>query len=255
LTVGDFGFTVRPLSQPDEVKQGDDVGLLIANSASGSLQDGDVVVVSHKVVSKAEGCVVSLASVEPSEEAINLAAEQSRDPRHVQVILDQSAEVLRAEHGVLICVTHHGFVCANAGVDESNVPAADHALTLPRFPDESARAIRARLLELTGATLAVVIADSFGRAWRFGQVDVAIGCAGLAPMDDWRGRTDRDGRNLVATELAVGDSIAAAADLARGKDSGQPFVVVSGLGRFVTADDGPGAAALLRPKNQDLFRR
>ena len=253
--MGESGFTVRPLPQPDEVKRGDDVGLLIANSAAGSLRDTDVVVVSHKVVSKAEGCVVSLHTVEPSEEAIRLATEQSRDPRHVQLILDQSSEVLRAEHGVLICVTHHGFVCANAGVDESNVSGEGDALTLPEFPDESAKSIRARIRELTGTNPALVIADSFGRAWRFGQVDVAIGCAGITPLDDWRGRADRHGRSLAATELAVSDSIAAAADLARSKDSGEPFVVVSGLARFVTADDGPGASALLRPANQDLFRR
>ena len=249
------GFTVRPLARPDEVKRGDDIGLLVAKAASDSLEDADVVVISHKVVSKAEGCVISLSTVQPSERAISLATEQSRDPRHVQVILDQSAEVLRAEHGVLICVTHHGFVCANAGVDESNVPGEDDALTLPRFPDDSARSIRKRIHELTGANPAVVIADSFGRAWRFGQVDVAIGCAGITPLDDWRGRTDREDRTLAATELAVADSIAAAADLARSKDSGQPFVVLGGLAQFVTADDGPGAAALLRPENQDLFRR
>ncbi len=253
--MADFEIRIRALPSCPEVHQSDDIGQLISSAAAGSLTSGDVVVVSHKVVSKAEGCVVDLDTVIPSDQAQEIAARQDRDPKHVQVILDQSAEILRAEHGVLISVTHHGFVCANAGVDESNVPEANHALTLPSNPDESARSIRNRIRELTGSSPAVVIADSFGRAWRFAQVDVAIGCAGINPLDDWRGRTDRDGRVLEATELAVADSIAAAADLGRAKDSGQPFVVVSGLERFVSEDDGPGAAALLRPANQDLFRR
>ena len=247
-------ITVRALPAAQEVEQGTDLATLI-ESTSPELKDGDVVVVSHKVVSKAEGCVVNLGDVVPSDRAVEIATEQDRDPRHVQVILDQSSEVLRAEHGVLICVTHHGFVCANAGVDESNLADADQALFLPADPDQSARQIRSQLRESTGSKVAVVITDSFGRAWRFGQVDVAIGCAGLTPLDDWRGRTDRAGRELQATELAIADLIAAAADLARAKDSGQPFVVLSGLNRFVTDDDGPGAAALLRPADQDLFRR
>ncbi len=247
-------ITIKALPAVPEVEQGTDLAALI-ESTSRELKDGDIVVVSHKVVSKAEGCVVNLSDVVPSDRAVEIASQQDRDPRHVQVILDQTSEVLRAEHGVLICVTHHGFVCANAGVDESNLAGADQALFLPADPDQSARQIRSQLRESTGSKVAVVITDSFGRAWRFGQVDVAIGCAGLAPLDDWRGRTDRLGRELQATELAVADLIAAAADLARAKDSGQPFVVLSGLGRFVTDEDGPGAAALLRPADQDLFRR
>ncbi len=253
--MADLSFSVRSLPPSREVREGDSIAELILEAANGQLRGDDVVVISHKVVSKAEGSVVDLASVTPGEQAVAIATDQGRDPRHVQVILDQSTEVLRAEHGVLICVTHHGFVCANAGVDESNLAEPGHALTLPADPDGSARTIRAGLAEALGLSPAVLIADSFGRAWRFGQVDVAIGCAGLNPLDDWRGRSDRNGRKLEATELAVGDSIAAAADLARGKDSGQPFVVVSGLGRFVSEADGSGAAALLRPANQDLFRR
>lgn len=253
--MADQSLSFRPLAPSREVGPGDDIAALIVEADSDQLTAADVVVVSHKVVSKAEGCLVDLAEVDPSERAVELASAQNRDPRHVQVILDQSSEVLRAQHGVLICVTHHGFVCANAGVDESNVAPTGHALTLPLDPDSSARRIRANLEKMTGVRPAVVIADSFGRAWRFGQVDVAIGCAGLQPLDDWRGRTDRHGRKLEATELAVADSIAAAADLARGKDSSQPFVVASGLDRFVTEADGPGAVAMLRPASQDLFRR
>jgi coenzyme F420-0:L-glutamate ligase/coenzyme F420-1:gamma-L-glutamate ligase len=151
-------------------------------------------------------------------------------------------------------VTHHGFVCANAGVDASNAPAPETVVLLPRDPDASARALRTRLRELTGSAPAVVITDSFGRAWRQGQTDVAIGCAGLAPLEDWRGRADATGRELSATWIAVADEVAAAADLVRGKDSREPAVLVEGLERHVVPGDGPGAAALRRPAEQDLFR-
>jgi coenzyme F420-0:L-glutamate ligase/coenzyme F420-1:gamma-L-glutamate ligase len=172
----------------------------------------------------------------------------------VQVVLDESAEVLRAQRGVLICRTSHGFVCANAGVDASNAPDDETVVLLPRDPDASARALRAALGERGGIAPAVVIADSFGRAWRHGQCDVAIGCAGLSPLEDWRGRVDARGRELRATWIAVADEAAAAADLARAKDSRQPAVVVRGLERHVTAADGPGAAAIARPLDEDLFR-
>jgi coenzyme F420-0:L-glutamate ligase/coenzyme F420-1:gamma-L-glutamate ligase len=155
---------------------------------------------------------------------------------------------------VLICRTRHGFVCANAGVDASNAPAPDTLVLLPRDPDASARRLRARLRELTGCAPAVVISDSFGRAWRHGQLDVAIGVAGMQPLDDWRGRTDTAGLVMQATWLAVADSAAASAELARRKDSREPVVLIEGLGGYVTADDGPGAAALLRARAEDLFR-
>jgi coenzyme F420-0:L-glutamate ligase / coenzyme F420-1:gamma-L-glutamate ligase len=236
-----------------EVRPGDDLAGLLAQAA-GPLRDGDVLCVAHKVVSKAEGRVRRLDEVEPSERAVELAARLERDPRHVQVVLDEAAEILRDDR-VLICRTRHGFVCANAGVDASNAGDPGAVVLLPLDPDASARALRASLQERTGAALAVVVTDSFGRAWRHGQAEVAIGCAGLTPLDDWRGRTDREGRELAATWIAVADEAAAAADLARsGKDSGEPAVVVRGLERFVTADDGPGAAALIRPLEEDLFR-
>jgi coenzyme F420-0:L-glutamate ligase / coenzyme F420-1:gamma-L-glutamate ligase len=218
-------------------------------------------VVAHKAVSKAEGRVRRLDEVEPGERASALAAEQRKDPRHVQAVLDETRELLRAERGVLICVTHHGFVCANAGVDASNAApdgagVAESLILLPTDPDASARALRARLRELSGAAPAVVITDSFGRAWRHGQTDVAIGAAGIAPLEDWRGRADSVGRELQATWIALADQIAGAADLARDKDSRQPVVLLRGLDRHVLpADhDGPGAAALLRPADEDLFR-
>jgi coenzyme F420-0:L-glutamate ligase/coenzyme F420-1:gamma-L-glutamate ligase len=238
-----------PLPGLPEVRPGDDLAALLAAAAGDELRSGDVLVVAHKVVSKAEGAVVALGDVVASERARELAAGTDRDPRHVQVVLDESAELVRAERGVLIARTHHGFVCANAGVDASNAPAPDTLVCLPRDPDASARALRAAL----PGRPAVVIADSFGRAWRNGQVEVAIGVAGLRPLEDWRGRTDSAGRELRATWIAVGDEAAAAADLVRDKDSREPAVVVRGLGRHVTADDGPGAAALLRPVAEDLF--
>ncbi len=230
-----------------EVAAGDDLPALLAGAVS--FEPGDVLVVAHKVVSKAEGRMRELASVQPGERARVLAAEHDKDPRLVQVVLDETATLLRADHGVLICETHHGLICANAGVDQSNAPEG-HAILLPVDPDRSARELRARL----PGRPAVVVSDSFGRAWRLGQVDVAIGAAGLLPLDDWRGRPDSHGRELRATALAVADAVAAAADLARPKDAGEPAVVVRGLGHLVTQDDGPGAAALRRPPGEDLFR-
>jgi coenzyme F420-0:L-glutamate ligase/coenzyme F420-1:gamma-L-glutamate ligase len=251
-------LTALALGGPPEVAAGDDLAALIvaALPVGEALRDGDAIVVAHKVVSKAEGRVRALAQIEPGARARELAAANGKDPRRVQAILDETAELLRAERGVLICVTHHGFVCANAGVDASNAaPGSDTLVLLPIDPDASARALRARLRELTGAAPAVVIADSFGRAWRHGQVDVAIGVAGLAPLDDWRGRRDGAGRELHATWIAVADQAAAAADLARGgKDAGRPVVLVRGLEGHVTVEDGPGAAALVRPAAEDLFR-
>jgi len=250
-------LVARALDGVPEIAAGADLGALIAERAE--LGGDDVVVVAHKAISKAEGRVRRLADVTPGEQARALAAEHGKDARHVQVVLDETAELLRAERGVLICVTHRGFVCANAGVDASNAPRAggsDSLILLPADPDASARALRARLHELTGAAPAVVVTDSFGRAWRHGQVDVAIGLAGIAPLEDWRGRTDSVGRELRATWIALADEIAAAADLARGKDSRQPVAIVSGLAHHVlpAGDDGPGAAALLRPASEDLFR-
>ncbi|HEY8810635.1 MAG TPA: coenzyme F420-0:L-glutamate ligase, partial [Solirubrobacterales bacterium] len=181
------------------------------------LFDGDLVVVSQKIVSKAEGRVQKLSSVIPSSEARRLAAVLGKEPALVELILSESREVLRAEHGVLIVETHHGFVCANAGIDTSNLPEENTVSLLPEDPDASARRIRTEIHATTGATPAVIVSDSFGRAWRLGQVEVAIGCAGIAPLDDWRGRTDASGRELEATMIAIADEAAAAADLVRNK--------------------------------------
>jgi coenzyme F420-0:L-glutamate ligase/coenzyme F420-1:gamma-L-glutamate ligase len=236
-----------------EISAGDDLAAMIA-AALEDVRPDDVVVIAHKVVSKSEGRTLTLATVDPGPRASELAGRLDKDPRLVQVILDESVEVLRAERGVLICVTRHGYVCANAGVDASNVPGEDMVVLLPLDPDASARSLRGRLRELSGVAPAVLITDSFGRAWRHGQSEVAIGCSGLEPLEDWRGRSDAVGRELRATWIAVADELAAAADLTRTKDGGQPVVVVRGAGRHVIADDGPGAAALRRPQAEDLFR-
>ena len=226
-----------------EVRPGDDLaGLLAAD-----FRPGDVLCVAHKIVSKAEGRIVRLADVQPGERALSLAAEWDKDARKLQVVLDEAEEVVRADAGRLICRTRHGFVCAHAGVDASNAGAHDTLVLLPLDPDASARRLRARL------GVAVVITDSFGRPWRVGQAEIAIGCAGLEPLADWRGRTDADGRGLNATIVAVADQAASAADLARSKDSREPAVIVRGLARHVIDEDGPGATALVRDRSQDLF--
>jgi coenzyme F420-0:L-glutamate ligase / coenzyme F420-1:gamma-L-glutamate ligase len=243
---------VLPIEGLPEVAEGAALGELIA--ARAELRDGDVIAISQKVVSKAEGRVRRLSSVIPGAEARRLAAVLGKEPALVELILAESREVLRAERGVLIVETRHGFVCANAGIDSSNLPEPGTVSLLPEDPDASARRLRAELRAAANATVAVVISDSFGRAWRLGQTEVAIGCAGLAPLDDWRGRRDAAGRELAATVIALADELAAGADLVRRKDSGVPVVIVRGLDRFLTAEGGPGAAALRRPADRDLFR-
>ena len=245
-------ITALALRGLPEVRPGDDLAALIAG-LDVPLRDGDVLAVAHKVVSKAEGRVVALSRVAPGDRALELAALHGKDPRHIQVVLDEAAEIVRSRPGVIICRTRHGFVCANAGVDASNAGRPDALVVLPRDPDHSARGLRAALAERAGARPAVIITDSFGRAWRRGQSEVAIGIAGLVPVDDWRGRTDAHGRELHATAIAIADEAAAAADLTRAKDSREPVVVLRGLERHVTGDDGPGVAALLRDPAEDLF--
>ena len=240
-------LSLRAVEGLPEITPGDDLGALLA--ATADTRPGDVLVVAHKVVSKAEGRLVALADVAPSARARELAEPWGKDPRQVEVVLRESAEVVRAERGVLISRTRHGFVCANAGVDASNAGAPDVLVLLPLDPDASARRLRAAL----PGRPAVVVSDSFGRAWRHGQVDVAIGLAGLTPLEDWRGREDADGRPMRATWLAVADAVAAAAELVRVKDAATPAVVLSGLERFVSEEDGPGAGALLRTRDEDLF--
>jgi coenzyme F420-0:L-glutamate ligase/coenzyme F420-1:gamma-L-glutamate ligase len=244
----------RALEPLPDVRPGDDLAAHIAAAAPPDLAAGDVLVVAHKVVSKVEGRVRELDSIEPGERALALAGEHGKDARLVQAVLDESTELLRARDGVLICETRHGFVCANAGVDQSNASHPGELILLPEDPDESARRLRAGIEAAGGGRPAVVISDSFGRPWRLGQTDVALGAAGLVALDEWSGRPDAYGRELRVTAIAIADSAAAAADLARAKDSRRPVVLVRGLERYVTGDDGPGAAVLRRAREQDLFR-
>jgi coenzyme F420-0:L-glutamate ligase/coenzyme F420-1:gamma-L-glutamate ligase len=243
---------VLPVTGLPEFTAGMAIGERIA--AGTEVCDGDVVAISQKIVSKAEGRLRRLSSVLPGAEARRLAATLGKEPALVELILAESRAVLRAERGTLITETRHGFVCANAGIDSSNLPEPDTVSLLPADPDASARRIRAEIQAACTSSVAVIVSDSFGRAWRLGQSEVAIGCAGMRPLDDWRGRGDAGGRELQATLIAVADEAAAAADLVRDKASRVPAALVRGLERFVGAEDGPGAAALRRPPDEDLFR-
>lgn len=240
-----------PLEGIPQVKPGADLAALLRDAAAHAgiaLRDG-ALVVCQKVVSKAEGRVVALADVTPSEEAQRIAEEDAKDARQVELVLRESRRVVRRGHGVLITETHHGFVCANAGVDLSNAPAADHAVLLPKDPDASARALRDALAP-RDAGLAVIVSDTFGRPWREGLVDLAIGCAGIAPLSDARGSYDLAGRELQVTTMATADQLAAAAGLLMGKAAGVPAVWIDGV---VIEGDGE-LASLLRDPSQDLFR-
>jgi coenzyme F420-0:L-glutamate ligase/coenzyme F420-1:gamma-L-glutamate ligase len=242
---------IRPLTGLPELREGDELGSLIADAASPAADE--VVVISQKAVSKVEGRVRLLADVEPSERAQELATELEKDPAMVELVLAESERIVRAEREVLITETTGGWVCANAGIDTSNLDEGQVSL-LPVDGDASARRIRGEIAAASGTSPAVVIADSFGRAWRVGQADIAIGCAGITPLADWRGRKDRQGNELSATLIAIADEIASAADLVRDKDSGAPGAVISGLGELVIADDGPGAGPIRRAAEEDLFR-
>jgi len=237
---------VMPLEGMPEVEEGADLGVLIVKAAA--LEDGDVVVVAQKVVSKAEGRVVRLADLEPSELARSLAADE--DPRRLEAIVRETARIVRSRPPLVIAETRHGFVCASAGVDASNAPEPGALVLLPVDPDASAERLRARLAELTGRTIGVVVSDSFGRAWRQGTTDVAIGAAGILTLLDLRGRRDRVGYELHATAIAVADEIAGAAELVMGKTRGVPGAVVRGLD---VAGNGT-ARDLVMPAERDLFR-
>jgi len=239
-----------------EIRPGDDLGAIIAGAlrdADIGLREDDVLVVTQKVVSKAEGRVVDLASVSPSPPAAEFAERWGKDPRQVELVLRESAEVLRmADGGLIISRTRQGFVCANAGVDLSNVGGGEVATLLPVDPDASARRLAEGLWELAGVRVPVVISDSFGRPWRNGIVNVAIGVAGLAPLLDLRGRPDAQGRLMRSTVIAVADELASAAELAGGKTDQRPVVVVRGY-TTENVKNGPGAAALVMDRAHDLF--
>ena len=226
-----------------EIRPGDDLPNLLAARVP---RGPGVLVVAQKIVSKAEGRLVRLANVEPSERALELAAKVDKDPRQVELVLREAHRVVRAVPGVLICETHHGLICANSGVDMSNAPEEDMAVLLPERPDASAERIRQAL----GPDRGVIISDTFGRPWREGLVDMAIGVAGLAPLRDFTGQTDRRGRELVVTVMAYADQLAAAAGILMEKEAGRPAVWIEG----VAVEGEGGLPDLLRDPERDLFR-
>ncbi len=240
-----------PVEGLPEVRAGDDLAALIAGALAEPLHDRDVVVVAQKVVSKAEGRVVALSSVTPSERAERMAAESGKDPRALEVVLRESRSILRWERGVLISETRHGFVCANAGVDRSNAGAPDSVVLLPVDPDASAARLRADIGRRSGCDVAVVVTDTFGRAWREGHVNVAIGMAGLPALLRYMGQHDPEGYELRVTEIALADEIAAAAELVMGKLDRHPVAVLRGLEPPASKET---AHTYVRPKEKDMFR-
>jgi coenzyme F420-0:L-glutamate ligase / coenzyme F420-1:gamma-L-glutamate ligase len=236
------------------IREGDNVADHLVKAAKEediTIEDGDIIVIAQKIISKAEGGVIQLKTVTPSTMAKEIAKTSGKDPRHVEVILQQSAKIVRRKDAHLIVQTRHGFVCANAGVDRSNVEDPDTITILPADADKSAEAIRGRILELTGKEVGVVISDTFGRAWRIGQVNVAIGVAGLPPIIDYRGQKDMFGYVLNVTQMAVADELASAAELVMKKSDRVPVAIIKGFEH----QPGRGSVAeLIRPEGEDLFR-
>lgn len=236
-----------------EVKQGDSVGQLVWEACSRlgiTLSHEDILVVAHKIVSKAEGRTLRLDQIQPSPRALELSRELDKDPRVLEAILRESRRIIKIGRGTIIVETHHGFICANAGVDLSNV-GPDRVALLPENPDRSAKEIREALRRLSGIAPAVIISDSFGRPWRLGTVDVAVGVCGLKPLKDDRGTRDRYGYELRASVSAVADEVASAAELVMGKRDEIPAVIVRGCN--LEREEG-SAKELLRPEAEDLFR-
>ncbi len=245
------GIELIPVEGFPEVSPGDDLEALVAEAVGGTLRPGDVLVVTHKIMSKAEGRLVNLGGVEPSALAKEYAARWGKDPRQIEVVLSESRRVVRMDRGVVISETRHGFVCANAGVDASNVPGEDTVCLLPVDPDRSAERLREALRLRLGVEVAVVVSDSFGRAWRFGITDVAIGVSGMDPLADYRGQSDPHGYPMEASVLAVADELAAAAELVMGKTDGVPVAIVRGYAYGKNAGTGQD---LLMPPERDMFR-
>jgi coenzyme F420-0:L-glutamate ligase / coenzyme F420-1:gamma-L-glutamate ligase len=239
---------LHPVTGLPEVTPGDNLAGLLAERAE--LADGDILVVAQKVVSKAEGRLRDMRQITPSSQALEIARRNGSDPRQVQAVIDESVRLVRTER-VIIAETRHGFICANAGVDHSNVPGGEILCLLPVDPDASAAALRERLRELTGRTVAVIVSDTFGRAWRIGIQNVAIGVAGMPAVVDYRGRDDDFGRTMVGTVVAIADELAGAAELAMGKTDRVPAVVIRGY----RAEGDPGTGRqLIRPAEEDMFR-
>jgi coenzyme F420-0:L-glutamate ligase/coenzyme F420-1:gamma-L-glutamate ligase len=245
------GIEVLGIEGFPEVSAGDDLNSMISGAVAGDLQTGDVLVVTHKIVSKAESRLVDLRTVEPSPLAKDYAIRYGKDPRQIEVVLRESRRIVRMDRGIIISETHHGFVCANAGVDASNVPGDDTVCLLPVDPDVSAKRLRDALTQDPGVEVAVVISDSFGRAWRHGITDVAVGVAGMDPVADYRGLDDPYGYPMEASVLAVADELAAAAELVMGKTDGIPLAIVRGYPHSPALGS---ARDLIMPPERDMFR-
>jgi coenzyme F420-0:L-glutamate ligase/coenzyme F420-1:gamma-L-glutamate ligase len=245
---------ITPIRVSDHIRPDNDLGVVILEAIADSqieIQNGDILVVTHKIVSKAEGRVIDLTRIRPSPKAIRMAKEHDKDPRVMELILKESIQILRAKNGIIISETKHGFVCANAGVDQSNVEG-DMAVLLPAAPDESASRIQDAVMEKTGKEIAVIITDTFGRTFRNGQTNVAIGIAGINPIKSYIGTYDMYGRKLRVTEIAVADEIASAAELVMGKAEGTPVAIVRGYSFEKVSKTS--VKSLLRAKERDLFR-
>ena len=250
---------VTPIRGMPEVKAGDDLADLIAlaTERQGLLLDQrDILVVTQKIVSKAEGRVIRLEDVEPSPAAIRLSEGHHRDPRHTEIILQESGRIVRMDRGNIISETRHGFVCANAGVDASNVPGEGTVALLPLDPDASSDRLRRGIEDRLGKDVAIIISDTFGRPWREGAVNVAIGVSGMAPLQDYRGQEDMFGQVMRSTVIAVADELAATAELVTGKLRGVPVALIRGFTYETDVDDSTpkGAKALIRPPERDMFR-
>lgn len=245
------GIQVLPITGIPEISSGDDLADVLISLSSLNLENGDILVVTHKIVAKAEGRIVDLGTVDPSVLAKQFAREYGKDPRQIEVVLRETRRIVRMDRGVIISETHHGFVCANAGVDASNILDEDSVCLLPVDPDASARRIRETLSERLELELAVIVSDSFGRAWRFGITDIAIGVSGMNPLVDCRGQKDEHGRLMDASVLAVADEISGAAELVMGKTDGVPAAIVRGY----DYERGVGVGKdLIMPPERDMFR-
>ncbi|MGI0037589.1 MAG: coenzyme F420-0:L-glutamate ligase [Nitrososphaera sp.] len=246
---------ILPVRISTDVKKGDDLATTLVSGALNSgieILAGDIIVVAQKIISKAEGRVVDLRTIKPSKKARDLALSQHKDLRLVEVILRESRRLVRARNGIIITETRHGFVCANSGVDQSNVQGKSHAILLPIDPDRSASRIRSGIRKICDKDVAVVISDTFGRPFRNGQTNVAIGVAGIHPIKSYIGSSDMYGRKLRVTEIAIVDEIASAAELVMGKADRVPVAIVRGY-KFKQIQKS-GVRALLRSKQRDLFR-
>ncbi len=251
LSLEIFGIAGMP-----EIQSGDRLGGIISETAVDQgtpLESGDIVVVTQKVVSKAEGRVVKLSGVEPSDFAAVFAASAGRDARLIELVLQESKSIVRMnpERGVIISETHHGFVCANAGIDQSNIPGDETVCLLPVDPDESARRIAAEIRDFTGVSAPVIISDTFGRAWRDGHVNFAIGVAGMEPMVDYRGLPDAQGQEMHVTTIAIADELAGAAELVQFKAIGIPVSIIRG---YPYRESSSGYGTLVRERSRDMFR-